>query len=199
MRDTHVSLGADDFVLCSGTVRRLGVVDTARVAAATGYQGIPSTRTRCCRAADGWTLASLRALLDDLGLAVAEIDGAVDWVPGVSAGTRAATIDDVVAMAAGLRARSITAVEVSGRRLGPDLPFEDVVDGFARFCDAAQHDVLVHVEYFPRASRISRLRWPSCAADKANGACSSTPGTTPWPDAGAAPLEAAGATSSASS
>jgi sugar phosphate isomerase/epimerase len=167
------ALCVDDLVLCSGTVRKLGVVDTARVAAAVGYQGI-SVYVHEVRAAlaDGWTVPSLRAHLDELGLAVAEIDGAVDWVPGVPVGERAASLDEVVAIAAGLRARSITAVEVSGRLVGDALPFDDAVEGFARFCDLARpHDVLVHIEYFPFSGirDLTTARAVVHAADRVNG------------------------------
>jgi sugar phosphate isomerase/epimerase len=144
-------LGADDLVLCSGTVRRLGLADTARVAAATGYHGISVYGHEVRRALDdGWTFASLRELLVDLDIGVAEVDGAVDWVPGVALDARAASVDHTVEWAAELGARSITVVEISGGRLGDGLSVDQLVDGFGRFCDAARPaGVLVHIEYFP--------------------------------------------------
>jgi sugar phosphate isomerase/epimerase len=145
------TLGRDDLVLCSGTVRRLGVVETARLAAATGYQGISVYGHEIRRAVtEGWTLEAVRGLLDDLGLAVAEVDGAVDWVPGVALGDRASTVEETVDAARRLGARSISVVEISGGRIGDGLTIDQLADGFGRFCDlAAPHGVLVHIEYFP--------------------------------------------------
>jgi sugar phosphate isomerase/epimerase len=144
-------LGPDDLVLCSGTVRRLGLVDTARLAAATGYQGISVYGHEVRRALDdGWTLATLRVLVDDLGLGIAEVDGAVDWVPGVALGDRASSVDETVRWAEGLGARSISVVEISGGRIGDGLSIAQLADGFGRFCDAAKPaGVLAHIEYFP--------------------------------------------------
>jgi sugar phosphate isomerase/epimerase len=146
-----VELGRDDLVLCSGTLRKLGVADTARVAAETGYRGISVYGHEIQRAVDdGWTLESLRRMLDDLGLGVAEVDGATDWVPGVAVDGRAASMEQTVAWAAALGARSISVVEISGGRIGEDLSIEQLAEGFGRFCDAARPaDVLVHIEYFP--------------------------------------------------
>jgi sugar phosphate isomerase/epimerase len=166
------TLGADDFVLCSGTVRRLGVADTARVAAAAGYQGISAYLHEVQAALEsGWTLASLRALLDDLDLGVAEIDGRVDWVPGLPP-ERGTSVEFAIEVAAGLRARSITAIETSGQPVGNGLDFDSVVQGFAALCDrAVAHGVLVHIEYFPFSGipDLSTAVAVARAAARANG------------------------------
>jgi sugar phosphate isomerase/epimerase len=166
------TLGADDFVLCSGTVRRLGVADTARVAAAAGYQGISAYLHEVQAALEsGWTLSSLRALLDDLDLGVAEIDGRVDWVPGLPP-AHGTSVEFAIEVAAGLRARSITAIETSGRPVGNGLDFDSVVQGFAALCDrAAAHGVLVHIEYFPFSGipDLSTAVAVARAAARANG------------------------------
>jgi sugar phosphate isomerase/epimerase len=68
----------------------------------------------------------------------------------VTVDARATPIEQTVAWADALGARSISVVEISGGRIGVDLSIDQLVDGFARFCDAAQSaEVLVHIEYFP--------------------------------------------------
>jgi sugar phosphate isomerase/epimerase len=145
------SLVAGDLVLCSGTVRRLGMIDTARVAAETGYDGISvyGHEVRSARAA-GSTFDALRRRLDDLHVGIAELDGAIEWVPGVVLGERAFDISEAVEAAAGVGARSISVVEISGGRIGDELSIAQLADGFGRFCDlAAQAGLLLHIEYFP--------------------------------------------------
>lgn len=150
------ALGPDDLVLCSGTVRSLGLVETARLAAATGYSGISvylhEVRTAVAR---GWTLARLRSALDDLGVRVAEVDGVVDWIPGaVSTLSAPVPVAEAVEVAHALGARSITALESSGRPVvaaphAGELALDVVQEAFARFCGAAGDGTVVHVEYFP--------------------------------------------------
>jgi sugar phosphate isomerase/epimerase len=144
-------LGRDDLVLCSGTVRRLGLVDTAQVAADTGYAGISvyGHEVRTAQAA-GWTFDALRRRLLELDVGVAELDGAIDWVPGVAVDDRALGIHEAVDAAAGVGARSITVVEISGGRVGEELSIAQLAEGFGRFCDlAAPAGLLLHIEYFP--------------------------------------------------
>ena len=118
-------LQQDDLVLCSGTVRRLDLPDTAAVAAGAGYQGI-SVYLHEVRAArrEGWTLASLRRMLDDLGLAVAEVDGQVAWLPGEPTSERFASVDEARALQQRLLplARSIGPIHgVPGLKAALDL------------------------------------------------------------------------------
>ena len=53
-----------------------------RAAAAAGFDGVSLyfDEYRAARA-DGWSDADLRALLDDHGVAVAELDGVMRWLP----------------------------------------------------------------------------------------------------------------------
>jgi sugar phosphate isomerase/epimerase len=93
--------------------------------------------------------------MDDHGIAVAEIDGRMDWLPG---DTGAPSAGEFVGAAASLGARSITVLEVRGRRIGDTLALRDVASAFASVCDrAADHDLLAHIEYFPQ-SGIPDLR-----------------------------------------
>jgi sugar phosphate isomerase/epimerase len=69
-------LDAASLVLCSGTIRRASIPTTVRAASAAGFDGVSLyfDEYRAARA-DGWSDADLRALLDDHGVAVAELDG----------------------------------------------------------------------------------------------------------------------------
>jgi sugar phosphate isomerase/epimerase len=149
-------LGFDSLVLCSGTIRRAPFDLTVRAAAEAGFQGISLyyDEYRTARSS-GWSDLDLRTFLDDHGVAIAELDGRMDWLPG---DTGAPSSGDFIAAAASLGARSITVLEVEGRNVGESLPFGDVASAFAAVCDcAADHDLLAHIEYFPR-SGIADLR-----------------------------------------
>jgi sugar phosphate isomerase/epimerase len=142
------SLGPDALVLCSGTVRDAGLVATVRAAAAAGFQGVSLYEREVRRArAEGWSDEDLCALLDGEGIAVAELDGVLRWLPDDARGP---TTEEFVATAAALGARSITVLEVDGRRVGDELPLDAVCEAFALVCDrAADAGLLAHIEYFP--------------------------------------------------
>ena len=157
-------------MLCSGTIRAASFAHTVSAAGTAGFEGVSLYFDEYAIArAEGWSDADMRALLDDNGVAVAEIDGRMDWLPGDQG---APGVADFVAAAAALGARSITVLEARGRRVGTDIPLDVAVRAFAAVCDrAADHDLLVHVEYFPwsgiadfaAACEIART------ADRANG------------------------------
>ena len=143
-------LRSDDLVLCSGTIRRALFDLTVRAAADAGFQGISLyfEEYRTARAS-GWSDLDLRTFLDDHGINVAELDGRMDWLPG---DTGAPSTGEFVAAAATLGARSITVLEVRGRRVGDTLALGDVASAFASVCDrAADHGLLAHIEYFPQS------------------------------------------------
>jgi sugar phosphate isomerase/epimerase len=147
------TLAINDRVLCSGTIRSAPFETTVRAAAASGFQGISlyfdeylSARNR------GWSDDDMRALLDEHDLGVAEFDGRSSWLPGDD---DAPPVADFIAAAAALDARSITVLELAGRRIGTDLPWVTVVDAFASVCDRAEpHGLLVHIEYYPSSGFV---------------------------------------------
>jgi sugar phosphate isomerase/epimerase len=163
-------LDAASLVLCSGTIRRASVPTTVRAAAAAGFDGVSlyfdEYRAAC---ADGWSDADLCALLDDHGVAVAELDGVMRWLPDDERGPSAAEYVDV---AAALGARSITVLEARGRRVGDEIPLEVAAGAFAAVCDrAAVAGLITHLEYFPM-SGIPDSRVASAVArgaGRANG------------------------------
>ena len=170
-------LGPDDLVLCSGTFA-FGTGFTERVDAsgAAGFEGL-SLWVNDYRSgrAEGLSDADMRAMLDDHGLGIAELDAAWWWLPGAPEsvpGEMAAAFEydegDMFAIADALGARSLNAVDV----FGGTWAIEDAAESFAGLCDrAAEHDLLVHVEFLPW-SRIPDLStaWEIARmADRPNG------------------------------
>ena len=120
-------------ILCSGTLGPIPFERKAHAAAAAGFTGI-SVYSHEYR-------PGLRDLLDDLGLYVAEVDGAMAWMPG----QRGAEVAQVLDMAADLAARSVTVLETGLQPLDPAL----AADAFRDVCDRARnYGVAVHIEPF---------------------------------------------------
>jgi sugar phosphate isomerase/epimerase len=142
------ALDADSLVLCSGTVLDASLAHTVRVAAQTGFDGVSLYHREYVTAREaGWTDAALRSLFDDEGVAVAELDGVMRWLPGDQRGPE---LGEFVDVAATLGARSITVIETEGRQVGPDLELDEVAEAFAVVCDrAGDVGLLAHLEYFP--------------------------------------------------
>jgi sugar phosphate isomerase/epimerase len=149
------TLGFGDLVLCAGTVPRSGLVERAEAAAEAGFAGLSLFADDYQRArASGLSDADLRAVLRDHGLAVAELDPLLSWLPedageaGLTAEGRAFAAhgeDDFYRIAEALGARSLNAVLAS-----PPADLDRVADAFAALCDrAAAHGLLVHLEFLP--------------------------------------------------
>lgn len=95
-------------------------------------------------------------MLDDNGLAVAELDLAWWWLPGAAEVHIPPELDDqdlfcfdessLFAIAEALGARSLNAIDVFGGRFS----VEAATETFASLCDrAADHGLLVHIEFLP--------------------------------------------------
>jgi sugar phosphate isomerase/epimerase len=191
-----VALGPSDLVLCSGTLpRHCSFLDRLRAAADAGFGGI-SLWGRDYGAArqEGRSDADLRSMVDDHGLAVAELDPAWWWTPGagdVRIPPEADPVDvfrydesELLRIAELFGARSINAADV----LGGQWSIEEAANAFAALCDrAADHGLAVHLEWLAwskvpdLASALEIVR----LADRRNGGlnidtwhCSRT-GTTP--------------------
>ncbi len=151
-------LGPGDLVLCAGTLPR-DVSFRERVAAASagGFQGISLWGRDYGRARrEGLTDADLRALLDDHGLSVGEIDPAWWWLPGASDIVIPPEADaeevfgygeqDLFDIAETFGARSLNAVDV----FGGDWSIAAATEAFAGLCDRAiERGLLVHIEWLP--------------------------------------------------
>jgi sugar phosphate isomerase/epimerase len=150
------ALGPADLVLCSGTLPRgTPFLERLQAASAAGFKGI-SLWGRDYRAARqaGYDDAELRAMVDDHGLEVAELDPAWWWTPGARDVHIPPDLDPVdvfrydedefMRIGELFGARSINAVDV----LGGDWSGEAAAAGFAALCDrAADHGLLVHLEW----------------------------------------------------
>jgi sugar phosphate isomerase/epimerase len=175
-----VTLGTDDLVLCSGTIARHAPFrERLQAASAAGYAAV-SLWGRDYQAArdEGYSDADLVALLDDHGLAVAELDPVWWWTPGAAAFSIAPEFDpidvfrfgeaDLFRIAELFGARSLNAAEV----LGGDWSVEDAAEAFAGLCDrAAGHGLLVHLEWlaWSRISDLATALEVVTLADRPNG------------------------------
>ncbi|HEY5023583.1 MAG TPA: sugar phosphate isomerase/epimerase family protein [Acidimicrobiales bacterium] len=191
-----MTLGPNSLVLCSGTVPRdISFLERLEAGADAGYEAISLWGRDYARARrDGHSDAEMRAMLDDHGLVVAEVDPAWWWTPGageihipVELDTMEVFIhgeDDLLRMAEAMGARSLNAADV----FGGTWTVDEAAKAFARLCDrAAQHGLLVHLEWLAW-SRIPDMAtaWAVVhGADRANGGlnidtwhCART-GTTP--------------------
>lgn len=150
-------LGPGDLVLCAGTVSGSGFVQRAAAAAAAGFAGLSLFAADYERArAAGLADADLRRVLRDHGLAVAELDPLLSWLPveerdgaGLRAEGRAFAAhgeDDFYAIADALGgARAINAVLAD-----PPADLDRVADAFAALCDrAARRGLAVTLEFLP--------------------------------------------------
>ena len=143
-------------VLCAGTLPAAGFAERAEAAAAAGFAGVSLFVTDYFRArAEGLTDPDLRAILADGGLAVAEIDPLLRWVPGVelpdsadAAGAAFFAHDeaDFLAVAEAVGARSLNLALVAEHEVARDR----VAEAFAGVCDrGAERGLLVHLEFLP--------------------------------------------------
>ena len=140
------TLAAGDLVLCRGSMRRCTLLDFAGATRAAGFAGVSLYFDDL--AGDPH---AVRRVLDDHGLAVAELDGASRWLP---ADTRGPEVAELLDAAAEVGARSITLLALGaamhGSTVGGDVSWDDAVAAFASVCDrAATLGLLVHLEFFP--------------------------------------------------
>jgi sugar phosphate isomerase/epimerase len=175
-----MTLGADDLVLCAGTLpRETPWRERLAAASSAGFTGVSMwARDYTAARADGLSDADMRAQLGEHGLAIAEIDPAWWWTPGdvdVASLIAIDTMDvfrygenEMFAIADALGARSINAADV----LGGSWSIDDAAEAFAGLCDrAADHGLLVHLEFLPW-SRIPDIAtaWEVVrGADRVNG------------------------------
>jgi sugar phosphate isomerase/epimerase len=149
------ALGFGDLVLCAGSAPAAGFVERAAAAAAAGFAGLSLFADDYRRArAQGLSDADLRSVLRDHGLAVAELDPLLSWLPddgagaGLSAEGRAFAghgEDEFYAIADALGARALNAVLAD-----PPADLARVADAFGALCDrAAAHGLLVTLEFLP--------------------------------------------------
>ena len=79
-------LGPDDLVLHAGTCQNRSFRELCETAAAGGFRAVTIYPTHYRGAhAEGLSDADIRQVLADHGLAVADLDAVIDWIPGQEA------------------------------------------------------------------------------------------------------------------
>ena len=147
---------ADELVLYAGCLPATPFREYVRAAASAGFDAITIWPLMYQRALsrEGLDAATMRRLVADSGLRIADLDPCGVWLPEPPAGT-----DDSPAMfrsrwerhqffdaADALGVSCLTAVELAGRPVDRDV----AVEGFAALCDdAAEHGLAVALEFMP--------------------------------------------------
>ena len=152
-----MALGPDDLVLCAGTLAAASFRERIRAASAAAYRGVSLFPSDVRRArAEGLDDATMRGLLADHGLEVAEIDPLMTWLPGAAPTGPVFTTNEAECyqIAEAIGGRGINAVVF----LVEPVPREVVVESFAALCErAADHGLLVHLEFMPWTQVASAL------------------------------------------
>ncbi|MEE8581219.1 MAG: sugar phosphate isomerase/epimerase family protein [Myxococcota bacterium] len=149
-------LGSRDLVLCAGTLPQVPFQKRVAAAAEGGFSAISLFASDYFQARrEGLSDADLRRTLADFGIAVAELDPLMRWIPDLELGSEANeqgaaffryAESDFYTAAEALGARSINAVLVTDATLA----VERIAEAFASLCDrAAAHGLLVHLEFLP--------------------------------------------------
>jgi 4-hydroxyphenylpyruvate dioxygenase len=131
-------LGPDDAVLCTGTLAGVPLIDKVNAAAGAGFRAL-SVRPREYEAwlTTGWSSRDIRVFFDDLGVAVAELDPVMAWLPGASPDPRNAhSIDEILRIAEVLRPDCLS-VLVDPSYTGT---IDEMVEPFAGLCRRAAKD-----------------------------------------------------------
>lgn len=150
------ALGPGDLVLCAGSVVQGDFRDKLAAAAAAGFRGLSLFLDDYLGAREaGSSDAELRHALAEHGLAVAELDTLLSWVPGAELAAGAThegeglfrhSEDDFYRAADALGARSLNAVAYTDAAISE----EALTEAFAGLCDRAnRHGLLVHLEFLP--------------------------------------------------
>jgi len=164
-------LGPSDLVLCAGTLAAASLPERIEAAVAGGYRGLSLFPSDVRRAREsGLDDATLRHMLADHDLEIAELDPLMSWLPGVDPGTGrfATSEDECYAIADSIGARSINCVVFSPKPMADDV----LIESFAGLCDrAAAHGLLVHLEFMPWTQIATVLDALAVvgAADRPNG------------------------------
>jgi sugar phosphate isomerase/epimerase len=141
-------MDSDVLVLCRGTIGAASFRERVAAASAAGYGGISlfAVDYRNGRE-EGLSDADMRSLLEDGGLAIAELDPLMHWIPGRPQAERGAADEaEFFAIANTIGARSINAAIGVPGAVATDL----VAESFAGVCDRArEHGLLVHLEFLP--------------------------------------------------
>ncbi len=139
-------LHASDLVFCTGTTRGCDFVTKARAASAAGFNAISLRPAEYdAMLASGLTPADVRLLLGDLGLAIAELDPIMTWLPGADAPASMHSVDDVLAIAREVNPDCISVLVP----VGAALHVSAAIEAFGALCDRGANDGLrMAIEFF---------------------------------------------------
>lgn len=149
-----MTLGPDDLAITASTLGNPPVRDLARAASAAGFRGLSIWPIATYRPAieQGWTDADLKALFDDHGLQVHDVDAWVAWVGPDDPGPpyfEESSARDLLDSAAALGVPWIN-VLITGRR--GQFTLDDAAEVFAGLCDTfAEHGLGATIEFALRS------------------------------------------------
>jgi sugar phosphate isomerase/epimerase len=140
-------LGPNDLVLCSGTMRAASIAEQCAAAVAGGFSAITLWPTDIERAQrEGLRLPDVKRLIDDHGLAVADVEPLLAWLPDEQVLPGFPGEAQLYAIADGVGARSINAVQ----GIGTSVDVDRAAEALAGVCDRArEHGLLVTLEFLP--------------------------------------------------
>ena len=140
-----------EFGLCGGSLAGADLRTLAECAGKAGFRSIGIWPSHFEAAlAGGLSVADLRAVLSDNGVAISELDPLCTWLPvdpddgGIAAPFYRYSEDDFFRVADALGARSLNVIQASNAPVARDA----VVEALASLCErAARHGLVVSVEF----------------------------------------------------
>lgn len=144
---SRANLGPNDSVLCTGTLAGVPLRDKVRAASIAGFRAL-SVRPREYDAwlGEGWLPTDVRTYFDDHGVAVAELDPVMSWLPGADPDPRNAhTIDEILRIAEVLEPHCLSVLVDTSYRGSID----QAITPFAELCARmASYGHLCALEFF---------------------------------------------------
>jgi sugar phosphate isomerase/epimerase len=144
------AMGPNDLVLHAATLRNASFLELCDAALAGGFQALTVYPTHVRRArASGLSLRDMRAELDARGLALADLDPLLNWMPGDAfASELDASEPEHYDVAEALSARSLNVAQA----FRPSVDVDEAAEALAGVCDRAwNHGLIVTLEYLPWA------------------------------------------------
>lgn len=143
----------DNLGLCCGSVVQADFRGLAEAAGSAGFKSISMWPTLFEAALDsGLSVRDLRAILDDNGLHISELDPLMSWIPleldpgDMSAAFYAYSEQDFYRMAEAIGGRTLNFIQYGEDNIG----FDHKVDLVSALCErAAAHELSVSVEFLP--------------------------------------------------
>jgi sugar phosphate isomerase/epimerase len=143
-------VGPHDLVLHAGTLRGASFLELCDAALAGGFPALTlyPTHVRRARAA-GASFADMRRELEARGLALADLDPLLNWMPGDDFPNELnATEAEHYVVAEALGARSLNVAQA----FRPRVDLDEAAEALAGVCDRArEHGLLITLEYLPWA------------------------------------------------